>query len=1038
MAMRRINLSEWAVRRPTLIFFLILAVSVAGIFSYKKIGRDEDPSFTIKLAVVTAKWPGATTKDMRDQVVDLFEKKIQELPYLDKIETYAKPGFMAMQVNFKDSTPAKEVPALFYQLRKKLSDIQGDLPRGVIGPQVNDEYGDVDSVLYAISGEGADYALLDKIAEVLRKRFLEVPNATKVDVVGKQERRIYVEFSGVKAATLGIEEQAIFDSLAKQNDVADAGVFETGDNRVRVQVTEAMKGVDAIAAVPIEGNGKVIRLGDGAKVYEGFEDPPRTLARFNGKPAIMVGVVMAKGANILEFGENMRAAVEDVRAQTPIGVDIDQIADQPRVVEAAVSEFTRSFLEALVIVLGVSFVSLGFRTGIVVAMSVPLVLAMVFIFMDAKGIDLQRISLGALIIALGLLVDDAIIAVEMMMVKMEQGYSRYKAATFAWDSTAFPMLTGTLITAAGFMPVGFANSGVGEYTGSMFWVLLVALLSSWLVAVLFTPYLGVKLLPDFGKLHPHVDPDEIYNTPNYRRLRAIVTWAVDHRYMVIAGVIGIFLLACLGFVVVQKQFFPYAERLELFIQIQSPEGASITASRRAAQETEELLKNDADVDYFSTYIGQGPPRFWLGLNPQLPKESYAEIVVLAKDPAARERLKARLENAVAQGAVAQARVHIERFSYGPPVGMPVLFRVIGPDALKVRDIAYQVRDIMRSDPGVEEPHLSWNEQTPVMRLVIDQDRARLLGVTPQDVSNRLNLLISGVTVTKLRDGVDQVPVVMRASPEERGELGHIADLVIFTRDGKQVTASQVARIVPDHEEPLIWRRNRNMMVKVQTGVKDGVQAPDVSSRIWPQLAQIREALPPGYRIEMGGAIEESTKGNSSIFSIFPMVVLIMLTLVMLQLQDFTRAGLVMMSAPLGVIGASLALNVAHAPFGFVALLGLFALSGMDMRNSIILVDQVRQDLENGATYREAIIGATVRRTRPVMLTALAAILAMIPLSRSAFWGPMALTVMGGLFVATFLTVLFLPALYAAWFRHRLDAKGAANPDAAAAAAELGP
>ncbi|MEF3367159.1 efflux RND transporter permease subunit [Methylocystis sp. 9N] len=1030
--MSGLNLSRWAVKRPTLMLYLMIAISVTGAFSYMRLGRAEDPSFTIKVANVTAFWPGATATEMRDQVADLLEKKLQELPFLEKIETYAKPGFLAMQVAFRDNTPPKEIPQLFYQLRKKLGDVAPRLPAGVQGPNVNDEYGDVDTVMYAVSGEGADYQILDRIVEALRQRLLAVPDVVKADVYGKQERRIFVEFSEAKLASLAVQPQAIFESLAKQNAVNDAGVFETSANRVRVQATSDLKGADAIAAIPVEANGKVIRLGDIANVHAGFEDPPSFLARFKAEPAIIVGVVMAKGGNVLKFGENIDAAVEEVRAKTPIGVEIDQIADQPKVVGEAIGEFTRSFLEALVIVLGVSFLSLGFRAGVIVALSVPLVLAIVFICMGPLGIDLQRISLGALIIALGLLVDDAIIAVEMMMVKMEQGYDRIKAATFAWESTAFPMLTGTLITAAGFLPVGFANSGVGEYTSSMFWVLLVALLASWVVAVMFTPYLGVKLLPDLAKLHPHRDPDEIYETPFYRRLRALVAWAVDRRGLVIAGVIGVFALAVAGFFVVQKQFFPYAERLELFFQLRLPEGSSIGASLEAAKQAEALLKDDPDAAFYTSYVGQGPPRFWLGLNPQLPNEAYSELVILAKDIEARERLKKKLETAIANGALPQARARVDRFSYGPPVGFPVQFRVVGGDPEKVREIAYQVRDVMRGDPGVDDPHLNWNEQTPRVRLVIDQDRARLLGLTPQDISNRLKLAISGVTIATLRDGIDQVEVVARANPQERGDLSRIGDMVVYARDGKAVTVSQVAKIVYEHEEPIFWRRNRDMSITVRAGVKDGVQAPDATMRIWPRLADIRERLPQGYRIDMGGAIEESNKGNASIFAVFPLVLLAMLTIAMLQLQNFTRVALVMMSAPLGVIGASLALNLAHAPFGFVALLGLIALSGMDMRNSIILVDQVRQDLERGENYRDAIIGATVRRVRPVGLTALAAILAMIPLARSAFWGPMALTIMGGLFVATFLTVLFLPALYAMWFRRHLGER-LAEPQRAEAA-----
>ncbi len=664
---------------------------------------------------------------MRDQVADLYEKKLQTLPYLDKIDTYTKPGFLAMQVTFKDTTPPRDVPFLFYQLRKKLSDIAGDLPAGVRGPRINDEYGDVDTVMYAVTGDGADYYMLDKVVEALRQRLLEAPDVVKVDVYGEQMRRIYIEFSEAKIANLGIEPQAIFDSLAKQNAVSDAGVFETSSHRIRVQVTEELQGADAIAAIPIPANGKVIRLGDIATVYPGFEDPPSFLIRYKGEQAIVVGAVMAKGGNVLNFGKTVSAAVDEIRAKTPLGVDIDQIADQPKVVEEAVGEFTRSFIEALVIVLAVSFLSLGFRSGIIVALSVPLVLAIVFIFMNLMGIDLQRISLGALIIALGLLVDDAIIAVEMMMVKMEQGLDRIKAATFAWESTAFPMLTGTLITAAGFLPVGFANSAVGEYTGSMFWVLLIALIASWFVAVMFTPYLGVMLLSEFGKGHGSGDPDDIYRTPAYLRLRDAVTWAVDNRVLVIGWTIGFFALAVLGMVVVQKQFFPYAERLELFFQLRLPEGSSMSASLEAAERAEALIKNDADAASYTTYVGQGPPRFWLGLNPQLPNEAYSEIVIVAKDIQARERLKKRLEDAIGKGAIPQARARVDRFSYGPPVGFAVQFRVSGEDPQKVRAIAHQVRDVMATDEGVDDPHLSWNEQTPSVRLVIDQDRARLLG-----------------------------------------------------------------------------------------------------------------------------------------------------------------------------------------------------------------------------------------------------------------------------------------------------------------------
>jgi len=1012
------NLSLWAVRRQTLTLALILAVAIAGLYSYFRLGRAEDPSFTIKVANLTAIWPGVTALEMRDQVADRIEKKLQELPFLEKIETYVKPSFLAMQVTFKDTTPPAQVPSLFYQLRKKLHDIQPELPQGVIGPDVNDEFGDVDAVLYAVHGEGADYHQLDRVVEMFRQRLLETPDIVKVNVYGSQDRKIFVEFSQAKLANLGVTPQSLFESLAKQNAVNAAGVFETPANRVPLRVTGALKGAEAIAATPVEANGHVFRLGDVADVVSGFEDPPNFLARYKGEPTIVVGAVMARGGNVLTLGKQLEATMAEVRAETPVGIEIDQIADQPKVVSQAVGEFTRSFVEALVIVLFVSFVSLGFRTGIIVALSAPLVLAIVFVFMNAFGIDLQRISLGALIIALGLLVDDAIIAVEMMTVKMEQGADRISAATFAWSSTAFPMLTGTLVTVAGFMPVGFAASSTGEYTGSLFFVLAVALIASWFVAVLFTPYLGVKLLPDFSK-HLHHDPEAIYSTPFYRGLRRLVTWAVDNRVLVVAATAGVFVVAVIGFTHVQKQFFPISERPELFFQLRMPEGSSILATATAVEQAETLLKGDEDAVHYTSYIGRGPPRFWLGLSPALPNEAYAEIVIVAKDLEARERLKQRLTKALEEGAVSQARARVDRFNFGPPVGFPVQYRVIGRDPAEVRAIAYRVRDLMREDQAIVEPHLQWNEQTPAVRLVIDQDRARTMGLTPQEVAARLQMMVSGLTITSLRDGIDRVDVVARSIPAERGDLGRLDDMVILTRAGAPVPVSQIAKIVYEHEEPIIWRRNRNMLVTVRADVKDGVQAPDVTNRIWPRLAELREHLPPGYRIEMGGAIEESAKANASIAAVAPVMILVMLVIVMFQLQDFTRLGLVMMSAPLGLIGASLALNLASAPFGFVALLGLIALSGMDMRNSIILVDQVRQDLDKGANYREAIIGATVRRARPVALTALAAILGMIPLTHSLFWGPMALTIMGGLFVATFLTVLFLPALYALWFRRRL-------------------
>ncbi|CAL75769.1 RND efflux transporter [Bradyrhizobium sp. ORS 278] len=1035
--MKRFNLSAWAVSHPPLVLFLIVALGLFGFISYERLGRAEDPFFTVKVVNVSVMWPGATSQEMQSQVADPLEKKLQELPFFEKVQTYSKPAFTAMQVTFRDSTPPKDVPYLFYLLRKKLADAQPSLPSGVLGPFVNDEFSDVDSILFMMTGDGADYAQLKKVAEGLRQRLLKVNGVTKVNLYGTQDERIYVEFSHAKLATLGITPQALFDSLAKQNNVTPAGTVETSSQRVPLRVTGALDGAKAVAETPVESNGRVFRLGDIATVTHGFVDPPTYKVHQEGKPALGIGVVTAKGANILELGKDVHAASDDFMKAVPQGIELTQIADQPKVVERAVGEFVHSFVEALVIVLFVSFLALGWRTGIVVALSVPLVLGIVFIAMSALGVDLHRISLGALIIALGLLVDDAIIAVEMMVVKMEQGWDRVRAASYAWESTAFPMLTGTLVTAAGFLPIGFANSAVGEYTGSIFWIVAIALVASWFVAVIFTPYIGVKLLPDIKVQHGH-DEHAVYNTRMYRGLRAVVRWCVTHRITTVAATVGVFAASIVAFGHVQQQFFPLSERPELFLQLRLPEGTAFNVTEKAARKAEALLKDDKDIETFTSYVGQGSPRFWLGLSPQLPNEAFAEIVIVAKDVAARERIKARIETAAANGEINEARVRVDRFNFGPPVGFPVQFRVIGPDTAQVREIARQVRDIVRQNPNVRDPQLDWNEQSPYLKLVVDQDRARALGLTPQDVSQSLAMLISGVQVTTIRDGIEKVGVIARAVPSERLDLAGVGDLTITSRNGVAVPLQQIAKIEYAHEEPILWRRNRDMAITVRADVADGVQAPDVTNQILPKLADIKAKLDPAYRIEMGGAIEESAKGNASIFALFPLMAIVMLTLLMIQLQSFSRLLLVFLTAPLGIIGASLGLNVANAPFGFVALLGLIALAGMIMRNTVILVDQIEHDVASGLTRREAIIEATVRRARPVVLTALAAILAMIPLSRSAFWGPMAITIMGGLFVATFLTLLYLPGLYALWFRKSLDERGAAAQDHSAAQHVDGP
>ncbi len=1015
------NLSAWAVRHQALVLFLIIITLISGAVAFVKLGRAEDPNFTIKVAIISTIWPGATTTEMQDQVSDRIEKKLQELPYFNKVQTYTKPGFAAMMVEFKDATPAKEVPQLFYQLRKKIGDIRGDLPRDLIGPFVNDEYGDVDSILYMITGDGADYAQMKDVAEGLRQALLHVPQVTKVNIYGTQDEKIFIEYSHGRLANLGIPQQAISESVIKQNSVTPAGVVETNAQRVPLRVTGALSGEKAVAEIPVEANGRVFRLGDIANISRGYADPPSFVIRQQGKPAVGIGIVMAKGSNIISFGESVGKVTQDFMQNVPQGLNLEQIADQPKVVDRAIFEFERSFIEALLIVLGVSFLSLGWRTGIVVALSVPLVLTMVFIVMYILGIDLHRITLGALIISLGLLVDDAIIAVEMMVVKMEQGWDRVRAAAFAWESTAFPMLTGTLVTAAGFLPIGFANSGVGEYAGGIFWVVTISLLASWFVAVVFTPYLGVKFLPSFTNAQgEHKSHDALYNTRMYRFLRRLIVWCVTHRVKTVAATCLIFVISVVAFGRVQQQFFPLSERPELFFQLRLPEGSSMNATIDAVKRAEKLYEGDKGVLTATAYVGQGAPRFWLGLNPQLPNEAFAEIVIVARDVAAREAIKEKIEIAINKGALTDARTRVDRFNFGPPVGFPVQFRVVGPDPKIVRTIAYQVRDVMRTNKNAIDPHLDWNEKSPAIRLEIDQERARALGLTPQDVAQTLQTLLSGLPITTVRDGVNKVDVVARAVASERLDLAKLSDLTIVSTAGRSVPLAQVASVTYIHEEPILWRRNRDMAITVRSDVVDNVQPPDVTNQIWPTLKEIRDQLPQGYRLEIGGTIEESEKGNASIAALYPLMFVVMLFLLMVQLQSFSRLALVFLTAPLGIIGASLGLNLANKPFGFVALLGLIALAGMIMRNAVILVDQIETDVSEGHTRRVAIIDATVRRARPVILTALAAILAMIPLSGSAFWGPMAITIMGGLFVATFLTLLFLPALYAIWFRNSLD------------------
>jgi multidrug efflux pump len=1007
------NLSAWAVKHPSVVLYLMFTAGAAGVYAYLGMGRAEDPSFTIKTMVVTADWPGATSDDVKRQVADRIEEKLQEIQYLDYLKTYCLPGRAVITIQLRNDTPPKAVPDLWYQVRKKVGDIKHTLPEGVIGPFLDDEYGDVYVAVYAFTGSDYTPAELKRLAQDARRRLLRVKDVSKVTFVGVQPEKVFVEFSHKKLATLGVTLQQVFDSLRRQNAVVPAGSVETPTDRVYVRVEGSFSAPEKVMAVPVHAGGRVFQVGDIAEVQRGYEDPPTFTVRHNGKSAVEVAVAMSKGGNVLALGRALDAELKAIEADLPAGAAVETVAFQPLVVEESVGEFTRSFVEALLIVLVVSFLSLGWRSGVVVALSVPLVLAISLVVMYASGMNLDRISLGALILALGLLVDDAIIAVEMMVVKMEEGFDRIQAATFAWTSTAFPMLTGTLVTVVGFLPVGFAKSVAGEYAGGIFWVVGIALVASWLVAVLFTPYLGVRLLPNYTS-RAHHDP---YHTRMYRLLRWAITACVSRPRTVVALTAALFVTAGFGMRFVPKQFFPQSSRAELMVEFRLPGGSSITATNAEVAKLEAVLAGDPDIDHFTAYIGAGPPRFYMALNPDLPDPSFAKVVIQTKDPAARERLRTRLLDRFATDAeFALPRMRVVRLEFGPPVGFPVQFRVVGPNPDTVREIAHRVRDVIRQNPHARDTQLEWDEASKMVRLQVDQDRTRALGLTPQVVAATLQTLLTGVPVSQYREGIELIDVVARAVPEERLNLDSLPDLTVITPAGRAVPLSQVVTFAYEQEEPIRWRRDRETMLTVRADVVDGIQAPDVTSAILPKLESIKASLPPDYRIDVGGAVEESQKANEALFAMFPIMIAIMLTLLMAQVQSFKKLFLVFIISPLGLIGAVAALLLFNAPFGFNALLGVIALAGMDMRNSVILIDQIEQDIANGMSDWDAVIESAVRRSRPVVLTAATAILAMIPLTRSVFWGPLAVAIMGGLSVATFLTLGNLPALYVLLFR----------------------
>ncbi|SFA67883.1 efflux RND transporter permease subunit [Metapseudomonas otitidis] len=1013
------NLSAWALKNRQIVLYVMLLLGIVGALSYSKLGQSEDPPFTFKAMVIRTNWPGASAEEVSRQVTERIEKKLMETGEYDRIVSFSRPGESQVTFLARDSMHSNEIPELWYQVRKKINDIRYTLPQGIQGPFFNDEFGTTFGNIYALTGEGFDYAVLKDYADRIQLQLQRVKDVGKVELIGLQDEKIWIELSNTKAATLGLPLAAVQQALEEQNAVAAAGFFETPTDRVQLRVSGRFDSVKEIRDFPIRVGDRTFRIGDVAEVRRGFNDPPAPRMRFMGENAIGLAVSMKAGGDILVLGQALEGEFARLQETLPAGMQLRKVSDQPAAVKTGVGEFVRVLTEALIIVLLVSFFSLGLRTGLVVALSIPLVLAMTFAAMHYFGIGLHKISLGALVLALGLLVDDAIIAVEMMAIKMEQGYDRLKAASFAWTSTAFPMLTGTLITAAGFLPIATAQSGTGEYTRSIFQVVTIALLVSWIAAVMFVPYLGDRLLPDLAKRHAEKhggdgahDP---YATPFYQRVRRVVEWCVRRRKTVIVLTLVAFVASIALFRFVPQQFFPASGRLELMVDLKLGEGASLLNTEAEAARLEALLKDHPGIDNYVAYVGTGSPRFYLPLDQQLPAASFAQFVVLAKTIEDREAVRSWLIQ-VLNDEFPAVRTRVSRLENGPPVGYPVQFRVSGEHIDEVRALARKVADKVRENPHVVNVHLDWEEPSKVVRLNIDQDRARALGVSTADLSRFLQSSLSGSTVSQYREDNELIDILLRGTPREREELALLPSLAVPTDSGRSVPLSQVATLEYGFEEGIIWHRNRLPTVTVRADIYDKSLPASLVTQIQPTLDPIRAELPSGYLLEVGGTVEDSARGQKSVNAGVPLFIVVVLTLLMLQLKSFSRSAMVFLTAPLGLIGVTLFLLVFRQPFGFVAMLGTIALSGMIMRNSVILVDQIEQDISAGLDRWHAIIEATVRRFRPIVLTALAAVLAMIPLSRSVFFGPMAVAIMGGLIVATALTLLFLPALYAAWFR----------------------
>lgn len=1036
------NLSDWALKHQALVMYFMLVLTVAGIVSYTRLGQSEDPPFTFKVMLVRTTWPGASAQEVEQQVTDKLEKKIQEVPHLDFSSSYSRPGESMIFIVAKDDTLSKDVPDVWYQVRKKVGDIRHTLPRGIESLTFNDEFSDVYGSMYALTGDGFDDAALKKQAELIRSELLKVKDVAKVEIFGEQKQRVFIEISNAKLATLGINTVTLINILQTQNAVVKSGSYDSSAEHIRVAVSGRYDNLDDLREIRLRANHQDFRLGDVAKVYRGYEDPPHSRIRFQGKNALLLGISMQEGGDVIALGRTLNVATEHIKQQLLVGLELNTVTSQPKIVAHSVNDFVSSLIEALVIVLGVSLLSLGWRSGIVVAITIPIVLASTFLVMHLFNIGLHKISLGALILALGLLVDDAIIAVEMMSSKMEQGWDRVKSASFAYTSTAMPMLTGTLVTVAGFLPIATAASSTGEYTRSIFQVSAIALVISWFAAVIFVPYLGYHLLPDYlnhaaekpSRLkvwlaylmrskaviqHTPVHPHDIYNTPFYRAFRQVVTACVRYRKTVIAMTIALFVLAIVGFGKVQQQFFPDSTRLELIVDLRMTEGASYEATNAEAKKLERWLQNWNDknkgLENFVTYIGTGGPRFYLPLDIQLAHRGFGQFVILSKTLAAREALRKDLLQ-LFEHDFPSLRASVLRLENGPPVGFPVQFRVSGTNIQQIRDISHQIADIMRANNNLINVQLGWEEPSKVIHIQVDQAKARMLGASSVDVANVVNGAMDELYITEFREENETIELVARGTELERTRLSHLPDLMINTPTGMNVPLSQIATISSDFEEGVIWRRNREPSITVRANLKGNIQAPVVSSQVESQMTHIKANLPLGVSVETGGAVEESAKGGASVAAGVPLFLLSVLTILMLQLQSFSRVLLVLLTAPLGLIGVTVSLLIFDKPFGFVAMLGTIALSGMIMRNSVILVDQIDQDKAAGLAEWHAIIESTIRRFRPIVLTAAAAILAMIPLTRSVFFGPMAVAIMGGLAVATLLTVLFLPALYAAWFK----------------------